>query len=111
MWTTNGCTTRSQRRGGAPDRKTRRSRRPKGSWPPTSKRWKPISSARVAPGHDLIPSPVGRDAGGAFRPVGPSPRHATAAQSRAGAEEHTSELQSRFDLVCRLLLEKKKIKT
>src|SRR5699024_10447937 len=26
------------------------------------------------------------------------------------SEEHTSELQSRFDLVCRLLLEKKKIK-
>ena len=24
------------------------------------------------------------------------------------SEEHTSELQSRFDLVCRLLLEKKK---
>src|SRR5699024_12731010 len=30
----------------------------------------------------------------------------TAAASRS--EEHTSELQSRFDLVCRLLLEKKK---
>src|SRR5207247_5811328 len=36
--------------------------------------------------------------------------------SRAGkrsprrSEEHTSELQSRVDLVCRLLLEKKKIK-
>src|SRR5207249_11963609 len=32
------------------------------------------------------------------------------AYSRAGgrSEEHTSELQSRFDLVCRLLLEKKK---
>src|SRR5579885_3468735 len=32
-------------------------------------------------------------------------------ESRCGArrsEEHTSELQSRFDLVCRLLLEKKK---
>src|SRR5207249_11360283 len=32
-------------------------------------------------------------------------------QSRAAqlrSEEHTSELQSRFDLVCRLLLEKKK---
>src|SRR5699024_12826868 len=33
-------------------------------------------------------------------------------QSRIGknsrSEEHTSELQSRFDLVCRLLLEKKK---
>src|SRR5690349_7314971 len=28
-----------------------------------------------------------------------------------GADEHTSELQSRRDLVCRLLLEKKKNKT
>src|SRR5437868_8378132 len=27
------------------------------------------------------------------------------------SEEHTSELQSRFDLVCRLLLEKKKTNT
>src|SRR2546421_8639836 len=36
-----------------------------------------------------------------------------AAEYYAGAprsEEHTSELQSRSDLVCRLLLEKKKIK-
>src|SRR5438067_6753103 len=32
-------------------------------------------------------------------------RHAVA---RLRSEEHTSELQSRFDLVCRLLLEKKK---
>src|SRR5699024_12058683 len=31
--------------------------------------------------------------------------------SQARSEEHTSELQSRFDLVCRLLLEKKKIKS
>src|SRR5699024_12790461 len=30
------------------------------------------------------------------------------AQQRERSEEHTSELQSRFDLVCRLLLEKKK---
>src|SRR5699024_12787181 len=30
---------------------------------------------------------------------------------RADRKEHTSELQSRFDLVCRLLLEKKKQKT
>src|SRR5207249_9918451 len=29
-------------------------------------------------------------------------------RSRWRSEEHTSELQSRFDLVCRLLLEKKK---
>src|SRR5437868_12664318 len=27
------------------------------------------------------------------------------------SEEHTSELQSRFDLVCRLLLEKKKLRS
>src|SRR5699024_12191728 len=30
--------------------------------------------------------------------------------ARNRSEEHTSELQSRFDLVCRLLLEKKKHK-
>src|SRR5699024_11776206 len=31
-----------------------------------------------------------------------------ASSPRQRSEEHTSELQSRFDLVCRLLLEKKK---
>src|SRR5437868_11671687 len=31
-------------------------------------------------------------------------------QKNERSEEHTSELQSRFDLVCRLLLEKKKKK-
>src|SRR5437868_12635111 len=31
-------------------------------------------------------------------------------RTRIRSEEHTSELQSRFDLVCRLLLEKKKKK-
>src|SRR5699024_12787377 len=36
------------------------------------------------------------------------PAHLAGAEVRS--EEHTSELQSRFDLVCRLLLEKKKIK-
>src|SRR5207249_1629452 len=33
---------------------------------------------------------------------------AKAAEHKDRSEEHTSELQSRFDLVCRLLLEKKK---
>src|SRR5712664_4669844 len=33
------------------------------------------------------------------------------ARARGRSEEHTSELQSRSDLVCRLLLEKKKKKT
>src|SRR6266704_6218708 len=35
-------------------------------------------------------------------------RAAWRASRRPRSEEHTSELQSRFDLVCRLLLEKKK---
>src|SRR5207249_9804851 len=34
-------------------------------------------------------------------------RRIDGAQSELRSEEHTSELQSRFDLVCRLLLEKK----
>src|SRR5438067_3255932 len=39
-----------------------------------------------------------------------SPQHSLAqTRDRQGrSEEHTSELQSRFELVCRLLLEKKK---
>src|SRR2546421_9513230 len=45
----------------------------------------------------------------------PRPRHTTGSLRPAGrrrprSEEHTSELQSRSDLVCRLLLEKKKKK-
>src|SRR5699024_12010753 len=35
--------------------------------------------------------------------------HGDAGTERQRSEEHTSELQSRFDLVCRLLLEKKKM--
>src|SRR5437868_9065774 len=35
----------------------------------------------------------------------------SASSTNGRSEEHTSELQSRFDLVCRLLLEKKKNKT
>src|SRR5438067_10226519 len=38
----------------------------------------------------------------------PSGCHGRAAGDGRRSEEHTSELQSRFDLVCRLLLEKKK---
>src|SRR5207249_9701723 len=41
----------------------------------------------------------------------PTPNMVTAIGAKrccARSEEHTSELQSRFDLVCRLLLEKKK---
>src|SRR5207249_8133290 len=35
-------------------------------------------------------------------------RCSTSARRSGRSEEHTSELQSRFDIVCRLLLEKKK---
>src|SRR5689334_23773484 len=38
-------------------------------------------------------------------------RCAQSRQARRRSEEHTSELQSQFHLVCRLLLEKKKITT
>src|SRR5204863_6980550 len=40
-----------------------------------------------------------------------SPRELEAGNAVGRSEEHTSELQSRRDLVCRLLLEKKKKKT
>src|SRR3712207_7445106 len=40
--------------------------------------------------------------------VGRGPRMALVARRRVRSEEHTSELQSRQYLVCRLLLEKKK---
>src|SRR5699024_12356769 len=39
--------------------------------------------------------------------LNPVPRRGAISDPRS--EEHTSELQSRFDLVCRLLLEKKKL--
>src|SRR5699024_12709751 len=60
------------------------------------------SGSGTQQGADL---PSGEDGGhGRLAPLG----HAHGAQARS--EEHTSELQSRFDLVCRLLLEKKKLK-
>src|SRR5699024_12418088 len=64
------------------------------------------------------PPPPGRPAGSSRhrgnRPgtTADAPRppsaHGTAPWGAERSEEHTSELQSRFDLVCRLLLEKKK---
>src|SRR5689334_23650323 len=41
---------------------------------------------------------------------GPTPFTALDKMRRRRSEEHTSELQSQFHLVCRLLLEKKKTK-
>src|SRR5689334_24356342 len=44
----------------------------------------------------------------AERPADGKSRQITRAASTRRSEEHTSELQSQFHLVCRLLLEKKK---
>src|SRR5437868_12096477 len=52
-----------------------------------------------------------RSSAGRFRRVASASTHPRRSASfRMRSEEHTSELQSRFDLVCRLLLEKKKKK-
>src|SRR5687768_17841859 len=50
------------------------------------------------------PGRWGRGSGRPRRPRGPAGRRGR----RPRSEEHTSELQSRLHLVCRLLLEKKK---
>src|SRR2546429_6026444 len=69
--------------------------------------------------HDALPisSPVpaplrgpSRAAGTARRKRPGPPRQNRPAAPRSRSEEHTSELQSRLHLVCRLLLEKKKNK-
>src|SRR5699024_11278172 len=70
-----------------------------------------------------VRSPAGRGVGGSpppdrcrlrgrgfRRPAMPTALGSYGPGRRARSEEHTSELQSRFDLVCRLLLEKKKKK-
>src|SRR5699024_12348614 len=49
-----------------------------------------------------------RQSGGAGRPDGVGDGAGSLLRHRHRSEEHTSELQSRFDVVCRLLLEKKK---
>src|SRR5690242_21522795 len=56
-------------------------------------------------GHLVVPVPSHPRVGPAGAPGRAGPRPARARRS----EEHTSELQSHVNLVCRLLLEKKKI--
>src|SRR2546426_7841897 len=79
------------------------------------------SRAGGSAGHERVASNEGRgrrDGGGAARGRRCPCRDAAVAQLDASAgarsgdrsEEHTSELQSPCNLVCRLLLEKKKIK-
>src|SRR3712207_7660551 len=57
-------------------------------------------------------APAGTAPGAISQAAGRALRHQGRRRDRpARSEEHTSELQSRQYLVCRLLLEKKKIKT
>src|SRR5207249_9845243 len=53
-----------------------------------------------------IPSPANHIA--VLRSIADGHNRNNQISQRTRSEEHTSELQSRFDLVCRLLLEKKK---
>src|SRR5688572_32040262 len=55
--------------------------------------------------HDALPISLGSDASSMTVPADPSQ---SLTHPRARSEEHTSELQSQSNLVCRLLLEKKK---
>src|SRR2546422_7181352 len=79
--------------------------------------WRPLTAARPLPDDTQSTLPP-RAATCAAKSVGTEPLNVTmrrlfVAAPRATAarsEEHTSELQSRLHLVCRLLLEKKKKK-
>src|SRR6266550_8873667 len=61
--------------------------------------------------HDALPISAGRRRRRRSSGRGsPRPPRGRTAPGRPRSEEHTSELQSRLQLVCRLLLEKKKKK-
>src|SRR5690606_40206935 len=59
----------------------------------------------VARGSEAV---LGLDFDGTLAPIVEDPTRARIHPDAARSEEHTSELQSRENLVCRLLLEKKK---
>src|SRR5579862_9993895 len=63
---------------------------------------------RRPPRSTLFPYTTLFRSGGARRLRGPAARADRARRLGPRSEEHTSELQSQFHLVCRLLLEKKK---
>src|SRR2546430_8880802 len=77
-------------------RSVRSSTASKGSYDVCRAEWVPRP-----PGVDLEPERAGENARGALR-------EELARGDSARSEEHTSELQSQSNLVCRLLLEKKK---
>src|SRR5687768_17877092 len=66
------------------------------------------SHFRRAPDRDVLPPPARSRAGSGPTPS-PGPDGPVVPSGLLRSEEHTSELQSRLHLVCRLLLEKKNI--
>src|SRR6266700_6115029 len=69
----------------------------------------PTTEIYTFPYTTLFRSPPLPGCAGSVRSPGHSPGHfRPTVPSRTRSEEHTSELQSRENLVCRLLLEKKK---
>src|SRR5260370_30606403 len=83
-----------------------------------SSSWAPRNGGKRRPGHP--PTPERRDFSFAVKvartartatescpPRGPPKRRRTVSTTTPRSEEHTSELQSHLNLVCRLLLEKK----
>src|SRR5690606_42101891 len=63
----------------------------------------PVDAGAAGRGGRCLPAPEAGAAG--------SRTAATSLRARTRSEEHTSELQSRENLVCRLLLEKKELHT
>src|SRR6266480_8027309 len=57
--------------------------------------------------HDALPIPTLRRSGTEPRPAAMTTLSACSSPAGVRSEEHTSELQSHVNLVCRLLLEKK----
>src|SRR5699024_11801696 len=69
----------------------------------------PLSAAHQWAGSTSPGWPVSTPVPRATPPSSMERTHAEGMMTRSRSEEHTSELQSRFDLVCRLLLETKNI--
>src|SRR5699024_12483218 len=71
-----------------------------------------LAASASPPPSSSLTAPA-RSASATARPRRSRPRSPRVSRRRrrtsSRSEEHTSELQSRFDLVCRLLLEKKKL--
>src|SRR6266704_2312282 len=81
------------------------------SWTSSDTRTKPYSEATPNSATTVLPSDCSSSAAKRWR-ISALNSRSSFMVSKPGvskrSEEHTSELQSRFDLVCRLLLEKKK---